>query len=73
MAAILIFKCKEGAGVGGSCKMAARNAKRSMSTILQENRGLWTVYAEVQESIIEYPFWNEYSSTFPYISPFNTQ
>ena len=27
-----------------SCKMAARNAKRSISTILREDRGLWTVY-----------------------------
>ena len=24
--------------------LAARNAKRSISTILQKNRGLWTVY-----------------------------
>ena len=29
---------------GNSCKMAARNAKRPMSTILRKNRGLWTVY-----------------------------
>ena len=28
-----------------SCKMAARNAKRSISTILLKNRGLWTVQA----------------------------
>ena len=25
-------------------ELAARNAKRSISTILQKNRGLWTVY-----------------------------
>ena len=30
-----------------SCKTAARNAKRSISTILRENRGLWTVYLRV--------------------------
>ena len=72
MAAILTFKCTEGAGVedyssmgGGGANsrllpnrlrpykvvltlmqdgLAARNAKRSISTILQKNRGLWTVY-----------------------------
>ena len=72
MAAILTFKCTEGAGVenyssmgGGGANsrllpnrlrpykvvltlmqdgLAARNAKRSISTILQKNRGLRTVY-----------------------------
>ena len=73
MAAILTFKCTEGAGVEDYSSMrggwgansrflpnrlrpykvvltlmqdglAARNAKRSISTILQKNRGLWTVY-----------------------------
>jgi len=44
MAAILIFKCTEGAGVY-SCKMAARDVKPSISTILRKNRRLWTVYS----------------------------
>ena len=53
MTAILIFKCTEGAGAGdysfrgrwALTQDAARNAKRSISTILRKNRGLWTVYA----------------------------
>ena len=41
VAGILIFRCTKGVG---SCKMAARNTKRSNSMILRKNRGLWTVY-----------------------------
>ena len=52
--AFLIFKCPKVVGVGDyssnqfrhSCKMAACNAKCSISMILQKNRGLWTVYAK---------------------------
>ena len=35
-----------------TCKMAARNAKRSISMILQKNRGLLTVYLKIHLSVI---------------------
>ena len=38
-------------GVWHSCKMAARNAKRSMSMILWKNKGLWTVYLNMETSV----------------------
>ena len=49
-----------------SCKMATRNAKRSISTILPKNRGLWTVYAN-REAHEKNPEETRLSETLTYV------